>query len=604
MSISTGKREAARGITWNLGDLYQGIDDPAIDRDLAEADRKAEAFAATYRGAIDASLATGTLAAAMQELETLSDLAYRPFCFAQLAFAADTANEKIGALLQRVQEKVTETGTKLLFFDLAWIEVPEEHARTLMDDPALARYRHHLENIRKYRPHRLSEPEERILAELDNTGSSAFQRLFDQILADMNFHVKLPSGAADMNEEEVLTLLHDPDRNVRRAGADALTAGLKSNRRIFSFIYNNLVQDHAVHDRLRSYTDPMQSRNLANEIDRTTVDALLEACESNAATVQRYYRIKARLLGITDFTDYDRYAPLQAADETLIPFDQARAMVLDAYGAFSPDMSRIAGEFFTNRWIDAEVRNGKRGGAFSHGMVPSTHPYVFLNYTGGRRDVMTLAHELGHGVHQYLARKQGLFHADTPLTTAETASVFGEMLVFQRLLKETPDPKARLSLLCGKLEDSFATVYRQAIMTRFEQSVHAARRSEGELPVETLNRLWLDANRIMFGDAITLREDYGYWWMYIPHFIHTPFYTYAYSFGELLVLALYQKYEQEGASFVPKYLELLSAGGSESPEVLLGRAGIDIRHPEFWKGGLVLLSGMVDEVERLAANQG
>ncbi len=600
MSTQEEKRLAAKGITWNLGDLYEGPDDPNIKGDLEACVKAADEFAATWRGKIDNNLTAAALAEAMKELEAFLDQAYRPVCYAQLLHSADTLNEKAGALLQYVQEKATELSTRLIFFDLAWIEVDDAVAGKLLADPALERYAHHLRTLRKYKPHRLSEAEERIMAELDNTGSSAFQRLFDQQLADMRFDVDLPTGRATMSEEEVLALLHSPDRATRKAGADALTAGLKANRRLLTFVFNNLVQDHAVGDRLRRYADPMDARNLANEIDRRTVDALLDSCDKRAGMVQRYYRIKAKLLGITDFADYDRYAPMTAEEDRIIPFAEAKDMVLESYGAFSPQMADIAGEFFTKRWIDAEVRDGKRGGAFSHGMVPSTHPYVFLNYTGGRRDVQTLAHELGHGVHQYLSRKQGLFHSDTPLTTAETASVFGEMLVFQRLLKETPDPKARLALLCGKLEDSFATVFRQAVMTRFEQSLHKSRREQGELPADQINRLWLDANRIMFGDSIDLRDDYGFWWMYIPHFIHTPFYTYAYAFGELLVLALYKRYEEEGKDFVPRYLDLLSAGGSERPEVLLSKAGIDITHPEFWNGGLDVLEAMVGEVEKLA----
>jgi oligoendopeptidase F len=343
----------------------------------------------------------------------------------------------------------------------------------------------------------------------------------------------------------------------------------------------------------------MDERNLANEIDGATVGALMQACEGGAQLVPRYYRLKARLLGLERLYDYDRYAPLPvAAGER--SFSDARRIVLDAYRDFSPQMSEIAELFFERRWIDAELRPGKRGGAFSASTVPSVHPYVLLNYTGNLRDVMTVAHELGHGVHQYLARDRGLFEQDSPLTTAETASVFGEMLVFRRLLAEEKDPAIRLALVCGKLEDAFATVFRQVVMTRFEEALHATRRSEGELATERINELWLEANRPMFGDAVELTEDYGVWWMYIPHFVHSPFYCYAYAFGELLVLALLRRYDAEGAAFVPRYLDLLRAGGSDEPPVLLARLGVDITDPDFWRGGLGVLEELVAEAESLA----
>jgi oligoendopeptidase F len=366
-------------------------------------------------------------------------------------------------------------------------------------------------------------------------------------------------------------------------------------------VFNVLVQDKATRDRLRRYQHPKQSRNLGNEIDDATVEALLAAAERGFPTVARYYRLKATLLGLPVLEDYDRYAPVGAAPGS-IGFAQAREIVLGAYADFSPRMAEIAGLFFERRWIDAELRPGKRGGAFSASTVPSVHPYVLLNYTGNLRDVMTVAHELGHGVHQYLARERGLFEQDTPLTTAETASVFGEMLVFRRLLARERDPRVRLSLLCGKLEDAFATVSRQVVMTRFEEKLHAARRAEGELPVERVNALWLEANRPMFGDAVRLNEHYAWWWLYIPHFVHSPFYCYAYAFGELLVLALLRRYDEEGSAFVPKYLELLRAGGSRTPPELLARLGLDITDPRFWDGGLAVLEGMVAEAEAIAAS--
>ena len=397
----------------------------------------------------------------------------------------------------------------------------------------------------------------------------------------------------------MLALLYAPEREIRKEGARALSVGLRDNARTLSFIFNTLLQDKAVDDRLRSYAGTMDSRNLANEIDGRSVDSLLDASVARYPLVARYYRLKAKLLGLDQLFDYDRYAPLGDAAGTR-GFDEARRIVTSAYRDFSPRMADIAERFFDERWIDAELRPGKRGGAFSASTVPAVHPYVLLNYTGNLRDVMTVAHELGHGVHQSLAAGNGLFEQDTPLTTAETASVFGEMLVFRRLMREEKDPKVRLSLLCGKLEDAFATVFRQVAMTRFEQSLHAARREEGELPIERINALWMDANRPMFGDSVELTDDYAWWWLYIPHFVHSPFYCYAYAYGELLVLSLLNRYDEEGDDFVPRYLALLSAGGSDSPAALLSRIGLDVTDEGFWDGGLALLERMLEEAEALA----
>jgi oligoendopeptidase F len=499
-----------------------------------------------------------------------------------------------------VQERGSAIRTELLFFQLEWVAAPDDVAAARLAEPALARRRHLLGAMRRYRPHVRTEPEERILEETANTGSRAFGRLFDEVLADARFRVELPGGRRDLGEEEVLALLHEPDRAVRRAAAAGLTAGLRERSRLLGFVFNTLVQDKAVLDRLRRYADPMDERNLANEIDGGAVRALLEACEARYDLVRRYYGLKRRLLGLAELKDYDRYAPLPEAGGAR-SFDEARRTVLESYRDFAPELAEIAARFFAGRWIDAEIRPGKRGGAFCASTVPSAHPYVLLSYTGNLRDVMTLAHELGHGVHQWLARGRGLFEQDAPLTTAETASVFGEMLVFRRLMREERDPAVRLALLCGKLEDAFATVFRQVAMTRFEQALHAARRREGELTVDRVSELWLEANGAMFGDSVELTPDYGLWWLYIPHFVHTPFYCYAYAFGELLVLALLRRHDEEGAAFVPRYLELLAAGGSEAPPALLARVGLDLEDPRFWSGGLALLEEMLGEAERLAA---
>lgn len=599
-SAATARGPAA-GVTWDLADLYAGPDDPRLESDLAGALAAARAFAERHRGRVAALDAAG-LVAALDELEALEEPAHRAGVYAQLVFAADTATPRHGALLQHVQERASEIRNALVFFELEWVALDDAAAEKLLADPALARRHHLLATMRRYRPHLLSEPEEKLLEEAANTGARAWSRLFDETLASLRFPLTGRDGekAEEKTEEEILALLYDPDRETRRRAADALTQGLRANARLLGFVFNTLVQDKASRDRLRRYPEPAADRHLANEIEPATVAALLGACESRYDLVHRYYRLKRQLLGLDELRDYDRYAPIAAA-EGQRSWDSARQLVLEAYRDFAPELAEIAGGFFTGRWIDAELRPGKRGGAFSASTVPSAHPYVLLNFTGNLRDVATLAHELGHGVHQYLSRGQGLFQQDTPLTTAETASVFGEMLVFRRLLREEEDPKVRLGLLCGKLEDAFATVFRQVAMTRFEEALHAARRREGELPIERVNALWMDANRPMFGDAVTLRDEYAWWWLYIPHFVHSPFYCYAYAFGELLVLALVRRYDEEGPAFVPRYLQMLAAGGSESPREVVARTGLDITDPGFWARGLSLLEELLAQAEDAAA---
>jgi oligoendopeptidase F len=595
---TTGAGGPAQGVRWDLSHLYDGPDDPRIDADLDAVRDGAEAFGVRYRGRLG-ELSAAELAEAVDTLEALNEPATRAGVFSHLLFAGDTATARHGALMQHVQERATEIRAHLLFFELEWVGLNAERADVLLADPALAGRRHMLAAMRRYQPHVLSEPEERLLEETANTGSRAFARLFDETMAGLRFQVESADGSEEIGEEEVLSLLYDPIRDTRRAAAASLTKGLKANHRPLHFIFNTLVQDKAVGDRLRSYAGVMDSQNLANEIEGSSVDSLIDASVGRYDLVARYYRLKAKLLGFERLEDYDRYAPIPGAEGER-SFDRAREIVLSAYGDFSPDMADIARRFFDERWIDAELRTGKRAGAFCASTVPDLHPYVLLNYTGNLRDVMTVAHELGHGVHQYLAREQGLFEQDTPLTTAETASVFGEMLVFRRLMREEDDPSVRLALLCGKLEDAFATVFRQVAMTRFEQSLHTARRAEGELPVERVNELWMNANRPMFGDSVHLSDDYAWWWLYIPHFVHSPFYCYAYAFGELLVLALLHRYDEEGEAFVPRYLDLLRAGGSDSPNALLARMDLDIADPGFWNGGLAILEGMLAEAEALA----
>lgn len=596
--MSTSTHPPATGaadIHWDLSALYQGVDDPALASDQELSLAEARRFAADYRGRI-AGLRAAELAEAVSRLEGITARATRPLIFAQLRFAADTATPANGALLQSAQEHMSAVREHLLFFELEWTAVPDAEAARLLADPALAHYRHFLTVQRAQRPHLLSEPEERILNVKDNTGRTAFQRLFDEVVSSL----RCPVDGRELSLQEALALLYDGDREKRRAAADGVTAALRGQQRVLGFIFNTLVLDHADNDRLRHRGHPMLARNLDNEIDQASVDALLDACDRRMGLVSRYYGLKRRLLGYETLYDYDRYAPIGTALPRCT-FDEARRMVLEAYAAFSPEMAQVAEKFFTGRWIDAALRPGKTGGAFSAGTLPEVHPYILLNYTDTLRDVMTLAHELGHGVHQYLAREQGLFQFHTPLTTAETASVFGEMLVFHRLMSAQDDPSVKLALLCSKLEDILATSFRQAVLTRFEQKLHAARRTDGEQDAAAIGALWREANAPMFGDAVTMSDGYTWWWAYISHFVHTPFYCYAYCFGELLVLALYRQYEEQGPAFTSGYLELLKAGGSLSPPELLDRMGLDITSPDFWDKGLDLLQGMLRQAEDLAA---
>ena len=590
----------AEGVRWNLGDLYKGISDVRVEKDFKKISARADKFEKKYRGKIKSpSLTAGELAEAVGELERLSEGIGKILSFAYLLFAADTRDPKTGAFRSSMQQKATELQKKLIFFYVEWVSVPKKRAKKLMNHPELSGYRHFLEQERQYKDHTLSEAEEKILQEKSNTGQKAFSRLFDEVVNNIEFRVRLSGKTEKLNQSRTLSLLYDPDRKKRKAAWGGLTRGLTGNSHVLTYIFNTLVNDHSINDRLRSYEDPMSARHLSNEISHGAVNTLLESCERNFGFVRRYYTLKRELLGYRGFYDYDRYAPLGSEREQ-VPWEKAKEIVLSSFGEFSSEMEKTASLFFEKNWIDAELRDGKRGGAFSHGTVPGAHPYVFMNYTGKPRDVMILAHELGHGVHQYLSRRQGYFHAHTPLTTAETASVFAEMLVFHRLKEEEGEKEGRLVLVAEKLEDIMATVFRQVVLTRFEQSLHRERRGKGELATARVNELWIEANRDMFGDSVSLTENYAYWWLYIPHFIHSPFYCYAYSFGELLTLALYGMFLERGRSFVPDYMRLLRSGGSASPSELLLGVGVDINDPDFWQAGLDVIGAMVDEVEELS----
>jgi oligoendopeptidase F len=586
------EKTGAEGIRWELGDLYASTDD--LEKDLERADAEAQTFAETYRGSVVGLTPVG-LADALARYEDVQDRLGRAYTYAYLNWSTDTNDAQRGALMQHVREAYTRTVQRLIFFELEWVTVDDARAAELLEAGELSRFRHYLELQRLRKDYLLSEPEEQVLAEKSVTGRSAWNRFFDETLGAARFFV----DGEELTEQEVLSKLHEGDRDVRRQAALSLTEGLEMHGRSLSFIFNTILADKASDDRLRGYESWLTARNLSNEVDDETVAALVSAVTSRFDLVARYYRLKRDLLGYDELFDYDRYAPLGEAD-TRYSWTQAREVVTDAYEAFHPRMGEITDLFFEGSWIDAPVARGKRGGAFSHGAVPSAHPYILLNFTGKARDVQTLAHELGHGIHQYLARTQGVLQADTPLTTAEMASVFGEMLVFQRLMKREQNPANKLAMLIGKIDDTIATVFRQIAMNRFEDRIHTARREHGELAADQFAAHWMETQRDMLQGSVTLGEHYRHWWSYIPHFLHSPGYVYAYAFGELLVLAMYARYLEDPVGFPDRYVRLLEAGGSDWPHVLVGKVGVDLQNPEFWALGLSAVEELVEEAEKLA----
>jgi len=584
-------------VAWDLDPLVDGEGPEGADRMLAEADERAAAFAERYAGNV-AELDGPGLAGAMAELQTIAELVSRAGNYAHLRFAVDTIDPANGALVALVSEKATAVETKLLFFDLEWAAVDDARADELLGADGLDTSRHHLRTVRRYRPYLLSEPEEKIMTEKAVSGREAWSRLFEEQTSAIK--VDTPGDEEPVKLDVALSRLLAPDRELRRTTAEAVTAALEPNLRTRAYIYNTIAQDKATDDRLRGYPSWISSRNLANEASDESVQALVEAVRSNYDLPQRWYRLKANLLGLDRLADYDRSASI-ATEEVKIEWPEATEIVLSSFNDFSPTLHDTAKRFFDENWIDAPVRPGKRGGAFCAYTVPSVHPYVMLNWTDRRRDVLTLAHELGHGMHAALAQPRGILEQHTPLTLAETASVFGETLVFRRLLDAAETPASRLTLLAENIEGSIATVFRQVAMNRFEDFVHIARREEGELSVERFGELWARSQVELFGDAVEVTEGYKTWWSYVPHFIGTPGYVYAYAYGQLLALSVYARYLDEGEPFVPRYIELLSAGGSRSPEELAAIAGLDLADPEFWNDGLKLVREQLGRAEEAAA---
>ena len=590
-------------VAWDLSHLLEGAgDDPqaAVDSLLADAQTRADAFAAQYAGQV-ASLDGAGLIAAMKELGEIEETAGRAGTYAHLSFSIDTANPAFGALLQRVEEKGTAIETALLFFHLEWAALDDARAEELLATDGLDFARHHLATARRYRPHLLSEAEEKILTEKALSGRSAWVRLFEEQTAAIA--VDMVDGEEPVALEVALSRLFETDRSVRQDTAERVTKALQPGLRTRAYTFNTLLADKMTDDRLRSFENWLSSRNLSNEASDESVQALIEAVRGRYELPRRWYRLKAQLLGIDKLADYDRMAAV-TQDNEKVAWPEAKRLVLDAYDNFSPELGGLVNRFFDEKWIDGPVRPGKRGGAFCSYGVPSVHPYVMLNYTYLRRDVLTLAHELGHGVHAALGSKQGVFHMATPLTLAETASVFGETLVFGRLLEASPTAESRLSLLAESIEGSIATVFRQVAMNRYEHLVHTARREEGELSVERFGELWYQSQDELLGDSVEVTEGYKSWWSYVPHFIASPGYVYAYAYGQLLALAVYGRYEEEGPGFADAYLELLSAGGSKSPEELGAIVGVDLADPGFWDKGLDIVERKLDAAEQAAKDAG
>ena len=589
------KQTGAETVRWDLSDLFASPDDPKIEAALALSLERAKAFEARYKGRVS-TLEPAEFAAMMRELEDDEEAAAKADAYAYLLHTQNTHDPAAGRLLARAREASAERGSHAVFFTLELAQTSDEQAARLFANPDSARYRHAVEEARKFRPHQLSEPEERVLTDYSPVVNSAWTRLFEELCAGIGVDL----DGQKLALTEALTLLREPDREVRHKASGAITAALSSDVRTRAYIFNVILQEKAIDDRLRKFPSWISSRNLSNETSDQAVQALVDAVTGRYDICVRYYRVKGKLLGVTDLHEWDRYAPLEEVSRD-VSWDDAKEIVLGSYNRFSTKVGALVENFFKQGWIDAPVVPGKAGGAYCMPVTPRHHPYVMLNFTGKLRDVTTLAHELGHGLHDLLASKQHIFDYNSPLTLAETASVFGEALTFDRIMSEEKDPKIRLAMLCTQCEDAFATVFRQVAFNRFEDACHTARRTEGELSVEQLGEIYQSKLQPMFGDALILTDEHKGWWSYVEHFLHTPGYVYAYAFGNLLALAVYQRFLEQGPGFVDDYLEFLAAGGSTPPDELVKRLGMDITDPDFWDAGLRILDGMVTQVEELAA---
>ena len=597
--MTTIEQTGAEDVAWDLSGLYASTDDPRIEADIAEAETASAAFRDRYYGKV-ASLTAAELADAIDERERIEAIATRALYYAHMLFSTNMADTARGALVAKLGEKAAGLETQLLFFGLEWAAIEDGPADELLADPALDHWRHWLSSQRVFRPYLLTEPEEKIITEKAVSGISAWSRLYEEVLGALR--VDLPDADEPVSLETAMAKLYSSDRDERQGAALAVEAALEPGLRTRTSIFNTILVDKWIDDRLRGYPTWISARNLSNETTDDAVQALIDAATSRYDVPQRYYRLKAKLLGLDRLEYYDRFAPI-AEDSSKTSWDEARRVVVEAYTDFSPEAGAAVEQFFDDGWIDAPVRPDKRHGAYCATNVPGVHPYVFMNYTGDRRSILTLAHELGHALHGSMAQPLGLFNASTPLTTAETASVFGEALTFKRLLASEDDPRKRLDLLSGQLEDAIATTFRQIAMNRFEHATHTARREHGELSADRLNELWLECQTALFGDSVGV-DGYATWWSYIPHFTNSPGYVYAYAYGYLFALSIFRAYEREGDAMVAPYLDLLRAGGSKSPEELARMVDLDLTDPSIWADGIEALSDDLDEAEALAQEIG
>ncbi|HEY0184623.1 MAG TPA: M3 family oligoendopeptidase [Rhodopila sp.] len=590
-AAQTGSSPAASLPAWDLSDLYAAPDSPEVAADLARAEHTAKGFARAHAGTL-ASLSGAALAAVIAEYERIQEILGRVASYAQLLFAGDSTDPTVGRFYQTVNERVTAISSDLIFFTLELNRLDDAALEAKLADPSLAHYRPWLRDLRVFRPHQLSDELEKLTHERDLTASAAWVRLFDETVASMRVRL----DGQELTVSDTLNRLSDRDRSVREAAGKAIGAAFGDNIRLFSLITNTLAKDKEIEDTWRHYPRPGSYRNRSNMVEDEVVDALTTAVRASYPRLShRYYQMKAKWLGLPKLQHWDRNAPLPSDDDRPIAWPDAEQRVLSAYGAFSPELAAIGKRFFDKPWIDARLKPGKSGGAFAHPTVPSVHPYLLLNYHGKTRDVMTLAHELGHGVHQVLAAPQGALMSGTPLTLAETASVFGEMLTFRSLL-DAADPAQRRIMLAAKTEDMLNTVVRQIAFYQFETMLHDERRS-GELLPERIGEIWLQVQTESLGPAFEFTPEYSVFWSYVPHFIHSPFYVYAYAFGDCLVNALYSVFQSGHPGFQAKYLDMLRAGGTKRHKELLAPFGLDASDPAFWNKGLDVISGFIDELE-------
>lgn len=593
-AVSSPSLAAAGLPRWDLSALYVSMDDPALTRDLAEAEKNAKAFAARYQGKL-AGLSGATLAAAIAENEAIDEILGKAGSYASLLFAANSSDPAISRFSQSINERLTDISGDLLFFTLEINRIDDAALDEKLKDPALAHWAPFLRDTRLFRPHQLSDDVEKVLLEKSVTGAQSWCRLFDETIAAL----RVTLDGQSVTVGEALNRLSDTDRSVRERAGKAVGAVFADNIRLFALITNTLAKDKAVTDGLRHFARPTSSRNLSNMVEDEVVDALVSAVRADYPRLaHRYYSLKAQWMGLDKLEHWDRNAPLPGTEDRKIPWDEAKQIVQKAYTDFDPRMGKVINTFLTNPWIDVPPAPGKSPGAFAHPTVPSAHPFILLNYHGRTRDVMTLAHELGHGVHQVLAAKQGYFLSNTPLTLAETASVFGEMLTFQSLLDAEQDPARKRTLLAGKVEDMLNTVVRQIAFYEFETRVHDARK-QGELLPEQIGAIWQQVQTESLGPAFNFTPDYDVFWAYIPHFIHSPFYVYAYAFGDCLVNALYGVYSDGAPGFADKYIAMLEAGGTLRHKELLAPFGLDASDPQFWRKGLDVISGFIDQLEQV-----